>query len=413
MAYTASDVCQQILNPLRTSNLNFLVTETPYSAQITIRKRFLKSTSGPQTFSKIHSLTENSLIQKLEEENSDLKLIVTNLQAVLTKSEANVKISNENCVILEQKIDKIESDALDAFDENKREVNALQTKLTKLNSDISSLKGDLNSAKKIIKEKEKEVKKLGTKVEIAAESVKKYKAEKAKVEQETETKKVEVANVTTNTEKSDYNMNLASKQSLASTQPSKTGLPPTHITSDSSAPSTLTMTMSSPTLDSSTKPMKSAPVPTHECSHYPQCMLRHPNPPPPFAPITFDQFYNPPKPPIQINLLPTNTLSFREFCDLENMQNHQCEECAVGMLYHNYTERVEYQDPGPSGGFTGVYRTVCPNSPKATIFVNTGHKEDKKRNKLQKKKFKCDICSKNFEKSGLLSFHVNRMHARK
>ena len=76
----------EILNPLRTSKLNFLVTETPFIAQITKRKRFLKSTTGPQTLYNIYSSTENAHIQKLEEENLDLKLIVTNLQEVLTKS---------------------------------------------------------------------------------------------------------------------------------------------------------------------------------------------------------------------------------------------------------------------------------------------------------------------------------------
>ena len=94
-------------------------------------------------------------------------------------------------MILEQKIDKVESDALDAFDDNKSEVNVLQ-KPNYLNLTVifSSLKGDLFPAKKTIKEKEKEVKKLETKVENATDSVKKYKAEKAKAEQETEKNKV-------------------------------------------------------------------------------------------------------------------------------------------------------------------------------------------------------------------------------
>ena len=119
----------------------------------------MKSTTGPQTLSNIYSSTENAHIQKLEEENLDLKRIVTKLQEALTKSEANVIfviISKESCVILEQKIDKVESDALDAFDDNKSEVNVLQ-KPNYLNLTVIflSLKRDLYSDKKTIKEKEK------------------------------------------------------------------------------------------------------------------------------------------------------------------------------------------------------------------------------------------------------------------
>ena len=47
MATSATAVCQLILNQLRSSNLNFIVSETPYSAQIMLRKRFVKEASGP------------------------------------------------------------------------------------------------------------------------------------------------------------------------------------------------------------------------------------------------------------------------------------------------------------------------------------------------------------------------------
>ena len=38
----ANKVCEQLLNSVKASNLNYLINETPYLAFITIRKRFAK-----------------------------------------------------------------------------------------------------------------------------------------------------------------------------------------------------------------------------------------------------------------------------------------------------------------------------------------------------------------------------------
>ena len=38
----ANQVCEQILNYVKASNLNYLINETPYSSVITVRKRFTK-----------------------------------------------------------------------------------------------------------------------------------------------------------------------------------------------------------------------------------------------------------------------------------------------------------------------------------------------------------------------------------
>ena len=90
-----------------------------------------------------------------------------------------------------------------------------------------------------------------------------------------------------------------------------------------------------------------------ECHHSPQWTLRQPATPPPFEPISFEQFYHPEKPPKHIYLLPSRTLAYSEFREVQFKGEHECEECGPGMLYHEYTERVEYSDPGPCGGTTG------------------------------------------------------------
>ena len=44
---SASETFQQLAKCLYNSNLHFVVTETPYSAQIVIRKIFLSGKTGP------------------------------------------------------------------------------------------------------------------------------------------------------------------------------------------------------------------------------------------------------------------------------------------------------------------------------------------------------------------------------
>ena len=137
-------------------------------------------------------------------------------------------------------------------------------------------------------------------------------------------------------------------------------------------------------------------TPSNTCPHSPQCTLRDPNPRPPFAPITFEQFYHPEKPPRQISLLPSRKLSFSEFCELDFKGDHQCEECEPGMLFDNYTERVEYTNPSPSGGTMAQYLRACPNSPRASIYV-TAIEIETKLKKFKTQSFQCEICDKVFE----------------
>ena len=49
----ANFVCNRVLRVIKESNLNYLVNETPYSAFITIRKKFLKNRE-------VHEASENT-----------------------------------------------------------------------------------------------------------------------------------------------------------------------------------------------------------------------------------------------------------------------------------------------------------------------------------------------------------------
>ena len=179
--------------------------------------------------------------------------------------------------------------------------------------------------------------------------------------------------------------------------------------------STLNTTFSSSQLvpsNQSSEPRTSSVSSSSTCLHIPQCKMRNPNPPPPFAPITFEQLYYPPKPPAKIKILPSQRLSYTQFCHLEQV-SHKCEECEEGMLFHTYSERVEYDDPGPCGGVSATYLRACPNSPNAQISFSSHCEVDQKSYRFKKLCVKYDVCGKIFDKLGHLSFHMNRKHAGK
>ena len=47
MGISAHEACHHLLHQLRLSNLHFVISETPYSAQIMLRKRFFEGNYWP------------------------------------------------------------------------------------------------------------------------------------------------------------------------------------------------------------------------------------------------------------------------------------------------------------------------------------------------------------------------------
>ena len=443
----ASEACCHVMDQLRFSNLNFIVTETPYSANIVIRKNFVKTFSTPRPASS--SFSSKQEVQNPENVDENLHKQISALNDALEKSEANLKTSKDTCVVLEEKIANIEAAALKAYEDTKSELNTNKMVMKKYSDEVQTLNKDLHESKKLIKIKERENLKLENKCDNLASNLKKskedialMKAERVKAEKERKKKKVKAIEVSTNTtlpqsqfqnassQTEDQNSNylpipLSPSGSLKSVhmKPSNTSnldpLPTSNISkfmlssSTSNSPlipfgTTLKSTSNTSTVSSKASSKASSTCP--QCPHHLQCYTRHPNPPPPFAPITFTDFHYPPKPPPHITILPSKRLSYSDFRQLENL-SHTCVECSEGMLYHNYNERVEYNDPGPCGGVCAVYLAACPNSPRACISVgDISDQSSQKETRNKKWNLKCDKCDKSFQKLGHLSFHVNRNH---
>ena len=101
----ASFMCNQVLRVVKESQLNYLVNETPYSAHVTIRKKFVKYRESEGTFavndfplSDLALRQENiSLLQKskgLESDNGASKLKIEELELKLeevTKSNSKLE----------------------------------------------------------------------------------------------------------------------------------------------------------------------------------------------------------------------------------------------------------------------------------------------------------------------------------
>ena len=97
MVTSAQDACHQLLNLLRLSNLNFLVSETPYSAQIMLRKRFVKEASSPSWPQKspIFPTSHENLVQ-VEQFQQENNLLQTRIHEL----EGNLESSKETIIIL-------------------------------------------------------------------------------------------------------------------------------------------------------------------------------------------------------------------------------------------------------------------------------------------------------------------------
>ena len=120
--------------------------ETPYSANIVLRKSFVKTLKTPWPTSSLSSKPE---VQNSENAIENLEHEIFALKDALVKSQANLKTSKESCGVLEQKIDIIEASALKTYEEKKSEETT--NKMVKYSDEIHSLKKDLNDSKKLIK----------------------------------------------------------------------------------------------------------------------------------------------------------------------------------------------------------------------------------------------------------------------
>ena len=135
---TANDVCHRLFYMLRVSNLNFVISETPYSAQISLRKRFVKDKTGPASpnFLLGHEDEHVQTLQQIEHTREENRGLLEQLK----KLETSYKNSQETVHILENKVAKAESNALRAFKDNSEQILVFKNLVKSHDGQMEALK---------------------------------------------------------------------------------------------------------------------------------------------------------------------------------------------------------------------------------------------------------------------------------
>ena len=161
-AMLASNMFFQILNQIQSSNLNFHLQLTPFSANISLKKSFMKDKSG--RFLLPFFSPENE--SKVKPENED------NSAEIKTLADQNIQLMNE-LVVLHKNHNEVVNDlanahkTIEALMSQLRETKPIETKVYV--AEIGSLKEKLKVLEGKIEEREDNIKELENAKKIARE----------------------------------------------------------------------------------------------------------------------------------------------------------------------------------------------------------------------------------------------------
>ena len=182
----ANIACEFILKHIKSSNLNFVLQETPYSAYITIRKSLVKNRDSVIPESTVESGEAlYDKIKVLQAENVSLKMDLHKLKSVAKNSddkilELEVQLKNtlEN-VDDSNKVKKRKAQLEAIVIEKEKEIVKLKNIAKTFQNDNAVVRNNLQNVTKTLKLNEKDKFRAQVKSENLEETVKKLKEEKA------------------------------------------------------------------------------------------------------------------------------------------------------------------------------------------------------------------------------------------
>ena len=302
-----------MLEKIQSSNLNFHLTISPFSASISLKKSFIKDKFG-NVLLPPPAPSEDTANQLLEHEHTLLVAENNHLKQELKVLQMTQESSKETIRVLEQKMAHVEASALKAFEERNVNINSLKKSVKTANFESESHKKDLLAQNKFIKEKEKEIYKLENKCENLDANLKRSKGEVHTLKSENVKllkkqkvfKKVKSIAVSTNTITPVFTTTLSTTLPLSSiaTSPviSETSCKDICLAFTAQQPLPTTITSMDKNMNTITMPKEKEIITTpsvkdHDCEislnvtvccHSPQCCTRQPSPPP-LGPLTLEQ----------------------------------------------------------------------------------------------------------------------------
>ena len=179
---TPKESCERILHQVKSSNLHFILQESPYSVYLTVRKRFVGN--APKLIEpKVSMATETRNIH-LEERIIELNEALKETEENLIKAESTVKILETKAGHAEKEVFQLsntfkkEKEAL--VDENKILKQVIKTK----NEEVTKKDKELSEVNRVLKSKNKEIQKLDQKQETFQQRIKVLKENSGKVKVE-------------------------------------------------------------------------------------------------------------------------------------------------------------------------------------------------------------------------------------
>ena len=246
----AKNAFDEILELVKTSNLNFQMNVSPFSATISLKKSFIRDKFG----NILAPTPVNPASQEFSTHHENAELVKKNehLSKKIQEIENFVTFKTQTIQILEAKIANAEASTIKTFNEKNDEATTVKKALKNSNMEITKLKNEMKGASKLFKEKEKEAYKLDQKCENLEANLKRAKEE--------------LNSVKLNCKK------LQKKQKESSIKNSE------RIDSSNNL------------VELDPRPKSSSSPATSCCEHTPQCTVRQPRPPPsPSQPLLLDK----------------------------------------------------------------------------------------------------------------------------
>ena len=173
LTMAASDTYEALLKKIRTSNLNFRIEQSPFSAIISLKKSLVKDKTGQMLKP---PLPDSALLQKVQSDNQNLSKKIDHLENIVKSINSDLENSVQDCEsayktisklqyelntarLPEENIKKEEIDEIDEIEEIKVTNATLAEVNASLQKEISHLKVDLeqsNIEKSIHEDRKKE-----------------------------------------------------------------------------------------------------------------------------------------------------------------------------------------------------------------------------------------------------------------